>query len=421
MPQKTPSLTSENGSLSENQAHEQVQEQGTQAQAILSLTETSADKLMDSVFEDVDYMLEKGVTSVPTVSAQNSSRSETAEHAIASQEPNQTSDLSTALVDELVVADESLLEQEHSQEPDSAAENNDSAREWYHALKITVPILGACAALGVALAAGFLLHSPSSPFNRGAVAGAEDAPMEPASSEFAGYMQRALDTIARTEQSNPSGRLASNTGETAGDGPPSLPITPGGVANRSLNVPERVYIPVYQPPSPSLPALPSVPRQSTASLPTSEVASSGNTGSSAPSSNQSSSPSASSSSAPSVPTSRNVSPPTVTVSPSNSSPLPTPSVTPLTPTVQVPVQAAPISPSSSAPVLSELSHDHVLVGLLQLGDRSVAMFDFSEGTHRVKVGEQIGTSGWSLVSVSQNEAVIRRNGDVRSIYIGQSF
>jgi len=61
------------------------------------------------------------------------------------------------------------------------------------------------------------------------------------------------------------------------------------------------------------------------------------------------------------------------------------------------------------------------VGVLELGDRSAALFDINGVSQRVYIGERIGNAGWSLVSVSNQEAVVRRNGEVRSIYIGQQF
>lgn len=64
---------------------------------------------------------------------------------------------------------------------------------------------------------------------------------------------------------------------------------------------------------------------------------------------------------------------------------------------------------------------HKLVGILELGDRSAALFEIDGTPQRVYLGERIGGSSWSLVSVSNEEAVIRRNGEVRSIYIGQQF
>ena len=64
---------------------------------------------------------------------------------------------------------------------------------------------------------------------------------------------------------------------------------------------------------------------------------------------------------------------------------------------------------------------HTLVGLLEAGDSSAALFDINGSTQRIKVGEQIGSSGWALVSVASQQAMIRRNGEVRSIYVGQKF
>ncbi|WP_052050724.1 hypothetical protein [Leptolyngbya sp. KIOST-1] len=71
-------------------------------------------------------------------------------------------------------------------------------------------------------------------------------------------------------------------------------------------------------------------------------------------------------------------------------------------------------PSAAAPI-------HALVGILELGNRSAALFEINGVSQRVYIGERVGSSGWSLVSVSNEEAVIRRNGEVRSIYIGQRF
>lgn len=62
-----------------------------------------------------------------------------------------------------------------------------------------------------------------------------------------------------------------------------------------------------------------------------------------------------------------------------------------------------------------------LVGLLELGERSVALFEVDGVTRRVKIGESIGASGWTLVEVTNQEAVVRRNGEVRSIFVGQGF
>ncbi len=75
--------------------------------------------------------------------------------------------------------------------------------------------------------------------------------------------------------------------------------------------------------------------------------------------------------------------------------------------------------SPSAPVAS--SAKYTLVGVLELGDRSTALFESNGVARRINMGESIGTSGWSLVEVNNQEAIIRRNGEVRSIYVGQAF
>ncbi|MBF2026157.1 MAG: hypothetical protein IGS48_05230 [Oscillatoriales cyanobacterium C42_A2020_001] len=62
-----------------------------------------------------------------------------------------------------------------------------------------------------------------------------------------------------------------------------------------------------------------------------------------------------------------------------------------------------------------------LVGVLDQGDRSVALFETNGITQRYEIGESIGSSGWTLVEVTKDQAVIRRNGEVRSLFVGHSF
>lgn len=98
------------------------------------------------------------------------------------------------------------------------------------------------------------------------------------------------------------------------------------------------------------------------------------------------------------------------------------------PSAQSPTYNSPASSASSAngvsrPAASATSPVvvHTLVGVLELGDRSAALFEIDDTPQRVYIGERIGDSGWSLVSVANEEAVIRRNGEVRTLYIGQQF
>ncbi|MGI8504688.1 MAG: hypothetical protein ACR2LR_26690, partial [Hassallia sp.] len=93
---------------------------------------------------------------------------------------------------------------------------------------------------------------------------------------------------------------------------------------------------------------------------------------------------------------------------------------------KLPAATAPSSPKEpkiekQAYVETVPPPTHTLEGLLELGDKSAALFKVDGVTRRVDVGESIGSTGWTLVEVSKGEAVVRRNGEVRSIYTGQNL
>ncbi|MGH7999087.1 MAG: hypothetical protein ACREPR_06575 [Brasilonema sp.] len=64
---------------------------------------------------------------------------------------------------------------------------------------------------------------------------------------------------------------------------------------------------------------------------------------------------------------------------------------------------------------------YTLERLLELGNKSAALFKMNGVTHRIELGEAIGSSGWTLVEFANDKAIIRRNGEIRSIYTGQTF
>ncbi len=76
---------------------------------------------------------------------------------------------------------------------------------------------------------------------------------------------------------------------------------------------------------------------------------------------------------------------------------------------------------AAAPAESAAAAVHTLVGIIQVGERSVALFEINGASRRINIGESIGSSGWTLGEIKNKEAVIRRNGEVRSIYVGQSI
>ena len=97
-------------------------------------------------------------------------------------------------------------------------------------------------------------------------------------------------------------------------------------------------------------------------------------------------------------------------------------------TVTPPLTPLPTLPSrtATAPVkqpipLSVPGVARTLVGVVEMGDQSAILVEINGVAQRFKLGESIGSSGWALVEVSKNQAIMRRNGEVRSVFIGQSF
>ena len=98
---------------------------------------------------------------------------------------------------------------------------------------------------------------------------------------------------------------------------------------------------------------------------------------------------------------------------------PAPSVRPPAPRVAAaPIQLSPVA--AIAPNI-DLSETHALIGVLELGDRSAALLEVNGVPQRIQVGETIGASGWKIMSISNQTAIIQRNSEVRSLYVGQQF
>ncbi|MBR8826981.1 MAG: hypothetical protein DSM107014_03585 [Gomphosphaeria aponina SAG 52.96 = DSM 107014] len=70
---------------------------------------------------------------------------------------------------------------------------------------------------------------------------------------------------------------------------------------------------------------------------------------------------------------------------------------------------------------AKASSEVKLVGLLEAGDRSVALFTINGVTHRIQVGENIGTTGGTLISVAPQQVTINRNGELLYIAVGDKF
>lgn len=209
-----------------------------------------------------------------------------------------------------------------------------------------------------------------------------------ADADFLQYLNRSLEVLDRKTEvqrvansvsiaSAPNGANASQVAAGAvPNAATQLPAVPG----QTPNVIERIYVPLYQPQA----TAPATPFQNFAL--------------------------------------RYANPAPAPVAPTAALPrVPLPAApVPAAPVPAVPaVPAAPVAPA--APTATAPATVHTLVGILELGDRSAALFDIDGSTQRFFIGEPIGSSGWALVSVNNQEAVIRRNGEVRSVYVGQKF
>ena len=106
-----------------------------------------------------------------------------------------------------------------------------------------------------------------------------------------------------------------------------------------------------------------------------------------------------------------------TVNSANSSTARTTQAAPLalTPTGSV-ATAVPItaSPTIATPIS--------LVKTLPDRNRPGAIFEIDRQSQTVNIGQQIGTSNWSLLTVAKGEVIVKRKGgEIRSIYLGQKF
>ncbi|MEH2239758.1 hypothetical protein [Nostoc sp.] len=223
-------------------------------------------------------------------------------------------------------------------------------------------------------------------------------------------------------------QIALGNQQTTGNLPP-LPLLTNNTPpapNRSGSVVERIYVPVYQAPSPMRYALPAIPGTPTL-LPQVANALKGYQPNAVKTAlntvRQAAKPVSVNMLAAAVraelkPVAAKTAPITVRQTPK---PLPALPVVPL---------RAALAPESEPTITQEQVYpptaiadapSNTLEGLLELGNKSAALFKIDGVTRRINMGESIGSSGWTLVEVSNGEAVIRRNGEVRSIYAGQKL
>ena len=112
----------------------------------------------------------------------------------------------------------------------------------------------------------------------------------------------------------------------------------------------------------------------------------------------------------------------------------TPAATPFNPTTSIvapTANPAAIDPAATTktivtgtatPVATPVTSKIALVKTIQTGPRPEAVFQIDGRTQSVRVGQKIGTSNWSLLTVAKGEVILKRKGgEIRSVYVGQKF
>jgi len=231
--------------------------------------------------------------------------------------------------------------------------------------------------------------------------------------DFLAYLGQSLDVISARQANNtqtlsaviPVANRTSTLPTTVPNTNPApqsgvLPNLPGAATVAATpSVIERVFVPVYQnaqqnnaQPAPAVPSV-AVPSANT-QLPKVPVPAPVAAAAAIP-------PGAPANAAPSVP-----------IVSAGAATLPTPAPA-----------AIAISPANAAAAVADTTptSEHVLVGVLNLGSRSAALFNIEGTSQRAYVGDRVGVSDWTLVSVNGQDVQVRRDGEVRSVYIGQRF
>jgi hypothetical protein len=117
----------------------------------------------------------------------------------------------------------------------------------------------------------------------------------------------------------------------------------------------------------------------------------------------------------------------------------TPAATPFNPATSIitpPANPAAIDPAATNPVATTktivtgtptaiatpVTSKIALVKTIQTGARPEAVFQIDGRNQAVRVGQKVGTSSWSLLTVAKGEVILKRKGgEIRSIYVGQKF
>ena len=424
--------------------------------------ENYADGLMDELFADIDYILDAS-GNLPSQTVRHSSQNRSTSHSVAGvsaqaqrQSPPEYVPLQTVTIPQITLNQgvQSVAQDNHKQlstvvfgtsTVKSVSRKRQKTSSVLGKLLIVGTTLGVAIASTIYLVQSGVVYLLNNKLPESALLLPQSQSRLPVKTEIEAelvdYMLQALAVIdkqgAKSNQKSfyPGFSNQANTNQIAlgrqqvTGNLPALPLLANNTPpapNRSGSVVERIYVPVYQAPSPmryALPAIPGTPTllpQVASALRVSQpnvVKTALNTV------RQAAKPVTVNMLAAAVraelkPVAAKTAPISVRQTPK---PLPALPVVPL---------RAALAPESEPTITQEqvypataiaVAPSNTLEGLLELGNKSAALFKIDGVTRRINMGESIGSSGWTLVDVSNGEAVIRRNGEVRSIYAGQKL
>jgi Tfp pilus assembly protein PilP len=432
--------------------------------------ETYADGLMDELFSEIDEILDGGGDNFPSRTVHYGSRLKSG-HPPTELPQEVIHHLQTITVPPIVLPDTQIG---HVQ-PVSKVRNNPlstvvagtptvqrpvdkpSKKKSRRPIGIVLWVLAtaglAIAGMAWAFNSGFINRLVSKSLQQSLLQQSQVQPQLPTKlqvqADLIDYMLGALSVIEKQEarsnfrsSAKPMTTAVAPANQTAlayiapqptGNLPPPVAANNTAPSSRPATIVERIYIPVYQAPQPMRYALPSIPGtpkppSQVVRVPKKTLGSKAAPANIALNKEQKTTKPANTTAIASV--RQDIKPVTVQTKPVTVRQATQPNAQPATSPAKV---APPKLPAATAPqpepeqqqVVAVVSRPNLpaytLEGLLELGKKSAALFNVGGITRRVEIGEAIGSSGWTLVDVANGEAIIRRNGEVRSIFAGQTF
>ena len=77
--------------------------------------------------------------------------------------------------------------------------------------------------------------------------------------------------------------------------------------------------------------------------------------------------------------------------------------------------------AAALPSAIETEGNYTLVGLFESANSSIALFSINGVTQRIKINQEIGRSGWTLIGIENRTAKISRYGRVRNLSTGEEI